>query len=172
MKYVNEKTLINMSLVNKKFNRDIYFQERCKKLPLNNTYKSTFVKYRELIEFMRVKKFKIDEWANPKEAFLLPRMYRCTQHEKDSFFHIMFSDKCIGCNNCQYTYTDIAHTFLSYLVKNGHSDKTLEKYFHLQHVNLLGHRSGSGLCSKILSDGCDDKRMFKISEEILKSFCI
>lgn len=172
MKFVNEKTLLNMTCVNKKFNNDLYFKERCKRLPFNKSYKITFLKYKEFIEFMRIKKFKIDDWANPKDTIFYTPLYRCSQYEYDSFFHIMFQDKCIGCNNCQYNYTDIAHAFLSYLVKNGHSDQTLAKYFHMQHVNLLGHRSGHGLCSKILSDGCDDKKMFKISEEILKSFCI
>ena len=172
MRKVNEKTFLNMVSVSKKFNKEIYFQERCKKLPVEISYKATFMKYRELIEFMRVKKFKIDAWANPKNAFLLNTLYRCTQHERDSFFHIMFTDKCIGCNNCKYTYTDIAHAFLSHLVKNGCSDSTIQKYFHLQYVNLLGHRTGHGLCYKILSDGCQDQKMFKISEEIIKSFCI
>ena len=172
MRKVNEKTFLNMTCVNRKFNKDMYFKERCKKLPVNFSYKQTFIKYKELIEFMRTKKFTIDEWSNPKEAPFLGTMYRCTQHERDSFFHIMFTNKCIGCNNCQYTYTDIAHTFLSHLVKNGCSDLTLQKYFHLEHVNLLGHRTGQGLCSKILFDGCKENKMFKISEEVIKSFCI
>ena len=172
MRKVNENTLLNMTCVNKKFNKDIYFKERCKKLPVNLLYKNTFIKYKELIEFMRVKRFTIDAWANPPNSVFLDTKFRCTQHERNSFFHIMFADKCIGCNNCQYTYTDIAHAFLSHLVKNGCSDSILEKYFHLEHVNLLGHRTGQGLCSKILYDGCKETKMFKISEEVIKSFCI
>jgi hypothetical protein len=172
MKKVNEKTLLNMVSVNKKFNKDVYFKERCKNLTISISYKSTFVKYREFIEFMRVKRFTIDSWCNPKEQAFPITLFRCAQHKKNSFFHIMFSEKCSGCNRCQYTYADIAHTFLSHLIKNGHSDKSLERYFHLEHVNLLGHRTGHGLCSKILSDGCKDNKMFKISEEVVKSFCI
>ena len=173
MRKVNEKTFLNMTCVNKKFNKDIYFKERCKALyyPFLS-YKQIFVKYIELIEFMRVKKFTIDAWANPPYSLFLDTKFRCTQHERDSFFHIMFADKCIGCNNCQYTYTDIAHAFLSHLVKNGCSDSIVSKYFHLEHVNLLGHRTGQGLCSKILFDGCKESKMFKISEEVIKSFCI
>jgi hypothetical protein len=174
MKYVNEKTLLSMTSVNKKYYKEEYFKEKCKDLPFQNSYRATFSKYKEFIRYMRSKKYKIEPWANPKNSFLQPDvLYRCSQYEKDARFHIMWmknTKKCIGCRNCQSYYVEIAHDFLSYLVRNGYDDK-VGIYFHLEYLNLMNHRDGK-LCSKILSDSCQERKMFKISEKVLQSFCI
>ena len=178
MNFVNGNTLLKMTSINKKFNNDVYFERFMKrnypKLKKETTYKNLYVKYRELIEFMDAKKFKIDDWFHPQESIFFNVTYRCTQYEKDVAFHNMqFADTCIGCQTCRYHVGDIAHSFLSYLIRiKKFSDLELEKYFHLQHVNLIAHRSKSGLCPTITPNACSQKQMFKVSEDIIKSLTI
>lgn len=89
MNFVDGDTLIKMTSVNKKFNNDIYFkrflERNCPKLfkRRETTYKSLYIKYKEFIEFMNKKRFKIDEWRHPKDGIFFNITYRCTQYEKD-----------------------------------------------------------------------------------------
>lgn len=174
LKLSDERTALNMLSVNKKFRTEEYFKRYLLyKYPIlqpQNNYKSFFLQNIEFMVWLREKKFIF-------YSEFMKTWYRCAVHEDDPNYHIEKSphnfQKCDGCTHCLYDYGEICHSFLSYLIKMKFwTDKQLEKYFHLEHINLIAHKSHYGLCPKFSENACKHNKMFKLTPDIVKSLCI
>jgi hypothetical protein len=86
--------------------------------------------------------------------------FRDRKYESDPNYHdcgIIDDEICRGCRACIYSYCELTHSFLVYLIEDlKWSDEKMSKYFDLSYVNLDKHRSQyPGGCQ------CNFQKMFR-----------